>query len=224
MKKPGTVLAASPLFSNISAEALPELLENMNGVEKTFQKGEIIYSEGLSHRLSGVMLEGTAELHFCDEDFNLVSLIHLSEGDLFGAAMELSGKKNSPMELCALSDCRVLFLDFTTLLSEDTDSPVVSQFTKNLLQEFARRMQFLNMRVRILSQRRLRDKIKVYLQQLPQAPDGTIRLPMNRSKLADFLYVDRSALSRELSRMQEDGILQLDGKTVRLLDKTFLLP
>lgn len=224
MKKKETVLAASPLFSNIPAGALPELLENMNGVEKAFRKGAIIYSEGLNHRLSGIVLEGSAELHFCDEDFNLVSLIQLSEGDLFGAAMELSGKKSSPMELCALSDCRILFLDFTTLLTGDADSPVVSQFTKNLLQEFARRMQFLNTRVRILSQRRLRDKIKVYLQQLPQAPDGAIRLPMNRSKLADFLYVDRSALSRELSRMKSDGILTLEGNVIRLLDKTFLLP
>ena len=91
------------------------------------------------------------------------------------------------------------------------------------MQEFARRLQFLNLRVRILSQRRLRDKIKVYLQTLPHTEEGLIHLPMNRNKLADFLYADRSALSRELSRMQEEGILEVKGRDLRLKDLTFLL-
>ncbi|MBR1704862.1 MAG: Crp/Fnr family transcriptional regulator [Clostridia bacterium] len=213
------------IFRNIPKEELPGLLKLLNGLPRRFFKGETIYNQGQVQRMSGIVLSGTAELHFCDENFNLVNLIHLKEGEVFGAAMTLTGKTSSPMELLALSDCDILFLDFTVLLGGATAtlSPAAHQLTVNLMQEFARRLQFLNLRVRILSQRRLRDKIKVYLQTLPHTEEGLIHLPMNRNKLADFLYADRSALSRELSRMQEEGILEVKGRDLRLRDLTFLL-
>lgn len=213
------------IFRNIPSTELPSLLKLMNGVDKRFSKGETIYNQGQVQRMSGVVLSGTAELHFCDENFNLVNLIHLKEGELFGAAMTLAGKNSSPMELLALSDCEILFLDFTALLEQDASalSPAAHQVTVNLMQEFAKRLQFLSVRVRILSQRRLRDKVKVYLQTLPHTEEGLIDLPMNRNQLADFLYVDRSALSRELSRMQDEGILEVRGRQLRLRDLSFLL-
>lgn len=218
-------LGSIGIFRGIPGEELPELLKLLNSVTKRFLKGETIYNQGQVQRMSGIVLSGTAELHFCDENFNLVNLIHLKEGEVFGAAMTLTGKTSSPMELLALSDCEVLFLDFTVLLDEDPSalSPAAHRLTVNLMQEFARRLQFLNVRVRILSQRRLRDKIKVYLQTLPHTEDWVFHVPMNRNKLADFLYADRSALSRELSHMQEEGILEVKGRDLRLKDLTFLL-
>ena len=214
------------VFHGISEQELPALLTALDAQEKAFRKGETIYNQGSFRRMSGLLLEGSAELHFCDEDFNLVNLIHLSEGDLFGAAMLLAGNRSSPMELLALTDCRVLFLDFSILTDESRTqagrSAAEQQLTCNLLQVFARRMQFLSQRVRILSQRKMRDKIKVYLQGLPRGEDGTILLPMNRSQMADFLYVDRSALSRELSRMKDKGVLDVHGRTLRILDEDFL--
>lgn len=217
-----------PTFRNIPKEEIPELISALNGHRKAFLKGETIYNQGQVQPMSGVILSGTAELHFCDENYNLVNLIHLKEGELFGAAMTLTGKKSSPMELLALSDCDVLFLDFTPLLTPNVAcaeslSPALRQLTVNLMVEFAQRLQFLNVRVRVLSQRRLRDKIKVYLQTLPHSEDGVFHLPMNRNKMADFLYADRSALSRELSNMQSEGILKISGRELHLLDLSFLL-
>lgn len=228
MKNVPEVVQNAKLFSHIPSEDLPELLALLNAQLRRFSKDETIYSQGQLERMSGVVLKGTAELHFCDENFNLVNLIHLKEGELFGAAMLLAGQRSSPMELLALTDCEVLFLDFSKLIAPDgtvaaTLSPAAHQLTANLMQEFARRLQFLSARVRILSQRRLRDKVKVYLQGLPRSEDGIITLPMNRNQLADYLYVDRSALSRELSHMQDDGILEVRGRELRLKDLTFLL-
>lgn len=215
------------LFQHIPADELPGLFTLLDAQLRHFSKDEAIYNQGQLKHMSGVVLNGTAELHFCDENFNLVNLTHLNEGELFGAAMLLAGQKANPMELLALTDCDVLFLDFSRLLGSDGSvardlSPAAHQLTANLMQEFARRLRFLNDRVRILSQRRLRDKVKVYLQGLPKTEDGTITLPMNRYQLADYLYVDRSALSREFSHMQADGLLEVHGKTVRILDDTFL--
>lgn len=227
MKNLPEQVAHTPIFQPIPAEELPDLLTLLNAQLRHFSKDETIYNQGQLERMSGVVLKGMAELHFCDENYNLVNLIHLKEGELFGAAMLLAGQRSLPMELLALTDCEVLFLDFSKLIAPDGTVPAdlslaAHQLTASLLQEFARRLQFLNTRVRILSQRRLRDKVKVYLQGLPRTGDGVISLPMNRNRLAEYLSVDRSALSRELSHLQHDGLLEVRGRTVRLLDETFL--
>ena len=96
------------------------------------------------------------------------------------------------------------------------------QVTANLLQEFANQITFFNTKVRILSQKKLRDKIKVYLQTQEISEDGTIQLPFSRNKLAEFLYVDRSALSRELCRMRDEGVLAFSGSKITMLDHYFL--
>ena len=94
--------------------------------------------------------------------------------------------------------------------------------TANLLQEMGRGALFLNQKMRILAQNRLRNRIKVYLQGLPVAPNGEIRLEMGRGEMADYLCVDRSALSRELGRMQKEGILTYQGQVIQILDSEFL--
>lgn len=89
------------------------------------------------------------------------------------------------------------------------------QVTANLMQEFARQVLAFNTKVRILGQKRLRDRLKIYLQTLTTDDDGVYTLPYSRSALADFLCVDRSALSRELCRMRDEGILSF--RAVRFL-------
>ena len=97
------------------------------------------------------------------------------------------------------------------------------QVTANLLQELSNQITFFNVKLRILSQKKLRDKLKIYLQTLEQSKEGVIHLPLTRNKLAEFLYVDRSALSRELCRLRDEGILTFSGSNIKILDSVFLL-
>ena len=90
------------------------------------------------------------------------------------------------------------------------------------MQEFARQVLAFNTKVRILGQKRLRDRLKIYLQTLTPNADGVYVLPYSRTSLADFLCVDRSALSRELCRMRDEGILSFSGSRIRILDSSFL--
>ena len=76
--------------------------------------------------------------------------------------------------------------------------------------------------MRILAQKRLRDRLKIYLQTLTPDAKGYYSLPYTRTELADFLCVDRSALSRELCRMRDEGILDFSGAKIHLLDPAFL--
>ncbi len=79
-----------------------------------------------------------------------------------------------------------------------------------------------NTKVRILAQKRLRDRLKIYLQTLTPDEKGCYSLPYTRTELADFLCVDRSALSRELCRMRDERILDFSGAKIHLLNPTFL--
>ena len=104
---------------------------------------------------------------------------------------------------------QVLYLDFDPLLlQQECACPHKAQVTANLLREMGRSALFLNQKMRILAQNRLRNRIKLYLQMLPVKPGGELHLDMGRGELADYLCVDRSALSRELGRMQKEGILR----------------
>ena len=121
---------------------------------------------------------------------------------------------------------KILMLDFAALLSEKTFScSCRMQVTTNLMQEFARQVLAFNTKVRILGQKRLRDRLKIYLQTLTpnaNAPDGTVCLPYSRRELSEYLYADRSALSRELCKMRDEGILNFSGSRLQILDPDFL--
>ena len=86
----------------------------------------------------------------------------------------------------------------------------------------AQQLLFFNTKVRILAQKRLRDRLKIYLQTLTPDEKGCYSLPYTRTELADFLCVDRSALSRELCRMRDERILDFSGAKIHLLNPTFL--
>lgn len=160
---------------------------------------------------------------FYDENGNQINVNHISSGASFGLELACSRQTASPIQLRAVTDCQVLFISFEAVLSVDLPPcPYRSRVASNLLRDFARQTLFLNQKLRILSQKRLRDKIKVYLQSQEIDENGQVRLPFSRNEMADFLYADRSALSRELSRMQQEGILTYHGQDFHILSPEFL--
>ena len=96
------------------------------------------------------------------------------------------------------------------------------QVTANLMQDMAQQLLFFNTKVRILAQKRLRDRLKIYLQTLTPDNKGCYHLLYSRTELADFLCVDRSALSRELCRMRDEKLLEFSGAKIKILDDNFL--
>ena len=166
---------------------------------------------------------GTLRISLYSEDGNLLTIERLDAGRVFGESLVCSMSEDSPIQIDAITDGEVLYLDFDPLLlQQESGCPFRTRVTANLLREMGREALFLNRKMRILAQNRLRNRIKLYLQSLQVPPDGVIRLEMGRGELAEYLCVDRSALSRELGRMQKDGILTYQGQTVRILDQDFL--
>lgn len=216
-------LASSCLFAGIPENKYENVLRCLQARTEQCPAGTSIVNAGDSTTRAGMLLTGTLEEYIYDENANQAAIRHLGSGAVFGAELACGNSLASQFYLEATTDSTLLYLDFKNLLSQTTlTCPYRMQVTANLLQELANQITFFNMKVRILSQKKLRDKIKVYLQTQEISEDGIIHLPLTRGKLAEFLYVDRSALSREFCRMRDDGVLVFSGSKIQILDSEFL--
>ena len=212
------ILQKCGMFNGIQPRRYKEALDCLNARAVSYPRSAHIVELGEQSHNTGVVLDGTMEEFLYDENGNQVSICRFGQGDVFGAELACTGWTTSPVCLRASSDCTVMLLDFSALMSQQTMTcPCRMQVTANLMQHMARQLLFFNTKVRILAQKRLRDRLKIYLQTLTPDAKGCYTLPYNRTELADFLCVDRSALSRELCRMRDEGLLAFSGAKLKVL-------
>ena len=212
VKKYLRLLQNCSLLRNIPEESYFEALNYLRGRKKHFEKGEFILHIGNEFRHAGLVLKGTIECSFQDADFNKFNMNHFSEGDLFGESMACAEVMQSPMQIFAVTDCTILFLDYSVLYNENSKCEYRTQLLVNLIRDFSRQNFFLNQKVRILSQKDLRNKILIYLNSILPNEEGKRKIPFSKTALAEFLCANRTALSRELSHMIHEGVLTMEGR------------
>ncbi len=193
----------------------------MSKCKKTHYKSGVMLAEiGKESKLTGIVLNGTIEEYMYDEAGNQVNICRFNSGKVFGAELVCTSFNNSPVTLETKSECDVLLLNCNKLMSEDSlMCPCRMQMTANVMQNMASQLVFFKTKIRILAQKRLRDRLMIYLQTLTPNKNGYYNLTYNRTELADYLCVDRSALSRELCRMRDEKILDFSGKKIKLYEK-----
>lgn len=223
MEQYDSILQQCGMFNGIQPRKYREVLRCLNATVHEYPRGAHIVELGEQSHNTGVLLDGTMEEFLYDENGNQISICRFCPGEVFGAELACTGWTASPVCLRASSGCTVMQLDFSALMSQKTlTCPCRMQVTANLMQDMAQQLLFFNTKVRILAQKRLRDRLKIYLQTLTPDEKGCYSLPYTRTELADFLCVDRSALSRELCRMRDERILDFSGAKIHLLNPTFL--
>ena len=196
------------MFHGIQPRRYRDVLDCLHASVHQYPRNTHLVELGEQSHNTGILLDGTVEEFLYDENGNQVSICRLASGQIFGAELACTGWSTSPVCLRADSDCTVLRLDFSALMSQQTMScPCRMQVTANLMQDMAQQLLFFNTKVRILAQKRLRDRLKIYLQTLTPDEKGCYSLPYTRTELADFLCVERAAMSVELSKLQKEGLL-----------------
>ena len=204
------------LFEGISDEQLSEAIKTLNGRIKKIEKGEYVVRLGGVLHSAGLLLKGKIESSFQNENFDQITMHTFVGGYLFGEALVINGTKNSPVQVRAVEDCIILFIDLTEIYRSENHSSVRVILAENLIRSLARKNLILNQKVRILSQKGLRDRILFYLDTLPKDKNGFVKIPFTRTALAEYLGVNRSALSRELSRMKNEELLIVNGNKMKL--------
>jgi len=204
------------LFDGIEDEQLADAIKLLNGRIKKVAKDDYIVQLGGTIQYAGFLLKGKIESSFQNENFDQITMHTFTGGYLFGEGLVINHAKNSPVQVRAVEDSVVLFIDLEMIYAAADNSPIRNILARNLIKSLAKKNLILNQKVRILSQKSLRDRIFIYLRTLPKDKDGYVRIPFTQTALAEYLGVNRSALSRELGRMQNEGLLVIDGKRIKI--------
>ena len=207
------------LFDGIKDEQLTEAIKLLNGRIRKVEKDDFIVQLGGVLRNAGLLLKGKIESSFQNENYDQITMHTFGGGYLFGEAIVINSAKNSPVQVRAVEDSIVLFIDLSAIYQSEIASPLRTILAENLIKSLARKNLILNQKVRILSQKSLRDRILIYLGTLPKDKNGFIKIPFTQTALAEYLGVNRSALSRELGRMQNEGLLIVDKEKMKRIKK-----
>ena len=222
MKEFYWILKKMPLFRDIPINKYDNVFRCLQAKLEEYKKGEVIV--GLYDKMenAGIVLSGEVNMILYSKYGSEHNVRHFEQGSLFVEAFAYAFEENAALEVIASQKSKILFLDFSQLFAEKAKvCPYASQVTLNLLSEATRKIIFLIKKVEILAQKKIRDKIGIYFKML-QGNDSTINIPLNRQEMADFLGVDRSALSRELCTMRDEGIIELNKNEIIILNSKWL--
>lgn len=215
------LLQNTPLFTGLSLEALSALLPRLGASVRHYGRGEALVQAGLPSRSVGILLEGELAAARCAPDGAQVPIVRLLPGGVFGDVLGGSSMA-SPVTVTAQSPCTVLLIPYQQLLAPD-GSPEQLLVLHNLLRSISDKYFLLMHRVDLLVLHSLRAKLAAYLlAEAARAGQPTFTIPFTRAQLAEYLNCDRSALSRELSRMQRDGLLDTYRSSFKLLNEAAL--
>lgn len=209
MKEYYGILRASPLFEAIPTEEYESLLQSMHAYVQAFVAGELIYRAGDEVVTAGIVLKG--KVHIIREEISGSKTImsEFTESELFAESFSVSNIKRLPVSAEAATACKIMFINYRQLLHSCPRSCTIhARIIENMMMILADKNYLLSRKLIHLSKRTTRDKLLSYLLEQAQRSGGrSFVIPYTRQQLADFLCVDRSAMSNELSKMQSEGLL-----------------
>ena len=217
MKNYLSLLCSTSLFNGLTAEELQTLLSQLGAVVRSYGKGEALVLAGEPSRRVGIVLNGELEAYRPGPQGTRIPITHMEPGGVFGDVLGGSSR-TSPVTVVASAPCEVLLFPYEKLLQPD-GSTARQRLLQNLVRTISDKYFLLSRRVDLLVMKTLRAKVCAYLlSEAEQQGSMTFTIPFSRIQLADYLNCDRSALSRELSLMQRDGLLDTYRSSFKLLE------
>ena len=197
------------LFQNMSDEDITEALKCLNSYKRSYQKNEIIYHAGSSTTFMGLILNGSVIVERNDAWGNRTILTKFNSGDFFAESYAMNPAKVIPVDIIAQEPILVVFLEINKITTDSCSSHrVINKLTANLLKISLQKNMFLSNRSFLLSAKTMREKIFGYLDNISlQNHSNEFDIPFDRQQLAEFLKIDRTSLSKELSKMQSEGLI-----------------
>ena len=209
----------SPLFDGIGPEDRKTMLGCIGYHIGTFQKGDIVAFEEENIKHIGILLSGSVDMVKEDLWGNKTILLRLHKNELFGETFACGDNPMTTVSFMVSEDARILFLPFHRVLCSCTmASEFHHRLTENMVYTIANRNRELMQKIEVLSKRTIREKLLAYLSGQAQLHNCRyFEIPLGRLELADYLCVDRSALTRELAKMKEEGLLDYHRNWFRML-------
>lgn len=203
------VITSSPLFNGIIPEDISAMLTCLRARRASYFKGEYILSAGAPARDVGLVLRGN--IHIIKEDFwgNRSIIANIVPGELFGEAFACAEVSSLPVNAVAAQDCAVMFIDYKKVVTTCSSACTFhTGLIQNMLRLLAMKNKMLMEKLGHMTKRSTKEKLLSYLsEQAGKAENSHFTIPFDRQELADYLCVERSAMSAELSKLKKEGIL-----------------
>lgn len=213
------VLLKSPLFNNVDEKDLTSMLKCLLAKTRHYKKDEFIFREGELIYHVGIVLSGSVNI--IREDFwgNRNILTHIASGGMFGEAFSCAEINKLPVSVIACEKSEIMLIDYRKIVTVCASAcSFHSQLISNMLKIIASKNILLTQKIEHISQRTTREKVLSFLSaQALKLNSNTFTIPYDRQQLADFLCVERSALSRELAKMKKDCLIDYDKNKFQLL-------
>lgn len=213
------VLAACPLFEGVSRQDMEAMLQCMQARIIDVPKGEAVFRVDGPAEYVGILLSGGVQVFRDDFDGNRAIQATIQPGELFGETFACAGVARLPVSVEADQSSRVLLIRLKRIIETCPSAcGFHNRVVLNLLKVLAAKNLLLNRKLEIVSRRTTREKLMTYLSfQARAAGSNHFAIPFDRQGLADYLGVDRSALSAEIGKLRREGVLESDRSAFTLL-------
>ena len=215
------ILQNCSLFKDISPEDIERMLICLKAEVISFEKEYTIMADGLPAKYIGILLSGTARVSQIDYygNRNIIGMVESAE--MFSEAFACAGVKELPVTVTAVEPCDVMFIDSNRVLHTCSGCCDFHQrLIYNLMTNLAEKIVFFHQKIEITSKRTTRDKLLTFLMNCSkQNESNSFSIPYDRQELADYLGVERSGLSSEISKLKAEGIIENNKNYFVFLDK-----
>lgn len=212
-------LVQTNLFSGIEPKEIAGLLDCVHARLARYAKDELIIEEGSMVYDFGIMLSGQGRSIKWDATGRLIIITLLKKGSELGVMLAASPKHQSPVSVQAQEDVSVLLIPFDRVLTRcEKACPRHDKLLRNYIRVVAEKGLVLHERINCLLKPTVREKILAYLIRVSREQRSrTVLIPLNRNAMAEYLNMERSALSRELSNMKRDGLIDYHMNRFKLI-------
>ena len=202
-------LVHTQLFRDLQEEEIKTLLECLHAFKRNYKKGETILSDGSVTENIGIVLSGMALISCNDIWGNTSVLGNAAPGSVFAEVYACIPGQPLLVTVSAAEETCILFINARRILTTCTNAcPVHARLARNLLTVCAYKSLQLSQRILHTSAKSIRGRLMSYFSECAKrSGSNSFLLPYNRQQLADYLNVDRSTMSNELSKMQKEGLL-----------------
>lgn len=219
MKKYLPILQKSPLFFGVEKDDILPMLECLDGTLRICPKGSIVFAEGDRPTHLGIVLEGEVRITRTDYYGNRSIVAAVKASQVFGETFACAEVQSLPVDIMAAADSILLMIDVRRIISTCCNACTFhNRIIYNLMKQTAAKNLMFHRKLEITSKRTTRDKLMTYLLMTAKEQGSSgFEIPYDRQELADYLEVDRSGLSAEISKLRREGVLTAEKNRFTLL-------
>lgn len=223
MKNFFDILRKCSLFNDISDNDMIPLLNCLGAKVEHFNKKHTIVPEGIPAKNIGIVLSGAAQVVRSDYNGNRSIVSDIRPTEIFGEAFACAEEASTPVSIIAIENSEVMLIECSKIMNP---CPHVCGFHQqlifNMMKDLAQKNMMFLKKIEVVSKRTTRDKLITYLSlEAQKHGSACFEIPFNRQELADYLEVERSGLSVEISKLKNEGLITAEKNrfTLNLIEQ-----